>query len=1318
MRFGNIFTADCVNTVAPTDPRCSDPAFALANPTLCPTPTTLLIKPGMALTCPFGSIQFKAYSVNNGVETDVTGEAVFASSNLDVAMIGAMSGNATGTGVGSASISATYEGTTAYSEVTVIAGDNCCSQQTVAMLLLIDTSKSMSQLFNADYASRLAFAKAAGVRFSGEVDGTKDLIGLMTFNAAETVALATPTSDTAAVETLVAGITQTAQLTAFYDALNDAIAQLASVSADQKVLAIISDGEDLTPSYNDANNPIALATDFRNGGGIVMCLGTRAAGKGYRLLSSLATGGFFINAYATNASDALDYFAGIKGYLCAGNCRPDGDEYQYKGVLNYTAFANWDVVNGAVDLQGNGFFDYLPGNGLYVDLVSGTQDPALDNKGRLESKTAFTLTAGHVYRVTVGLAGNQIIDATPYTARIRVFYLNDDSEHTPIYLLSQTVTIDDYTQDFQNFAYSFTAAGAHDVYVSVEQLDIPDDADLRVGLLLNSVKFEDITNLTTLIDDDFDTENLTYVPPKCGTGTISVWISEVAGYGYIIGTYCYGGDCLDTPPPIQAEDPSPLPDIESGTTPPPPTITYTSTKSATASCPTGSTNPNTTNLVPAMTSNTAPSGVVSASPDVTAISLWEQTYIAGMPASLAAFYAFKGTKSLDYQWGTSVYGAANPWVKYQFAAAKTIDAYEITCGSRLTVPQSWIFEGSNDGTNFTQLDSRANILPWSDAGTKRFEFINATAYLYYRFRFTKGTNYDVTTTGIFFTLSNIALFGSTETGAVTETATATATATSTISQADADTKAYDAALAAAHALLHCEFVYTSTQSYTAKCPIGESGANVTRSATATSYNSQQEADDAALAAATALAQAALDCTLSTNTQKITINDAVTGAASAATPYPTTKYVEDETGVVTKIVVSINGFTHTYPDDVLVVLRTPDGRRVELMRSCGGAVAVSGVDLVFDDEAGASLPDATEISSGTYAPTHFGVAMDFPAPLEAGPYLPNLAAACVGTPLDPNGAWSLWVIDRATLNTGTIDSWDLTLTTETAEPYLLYGFSDTARTVDEALVELMLTHVPAVANGFICPGDIMGTPALLDPEEDWQNFWDFGFSALVAETLYAPGNHDWLGESAAEQAATRSFWDGSYAAVYGGAFPATVLVTDPVDFRYTAKFGIWKFIVFNSAETDSEPNTFEPGGTAYDWIASELTEVGYQYVLVGHMPRWSAGTTHGDDATFDSLWQLAVSQGAIAWISGHEHTSQIHTARAGDGTPDVTGCTQIICGGGSSNLYAINGAYTPAVEYAVSNNALLRLILTESSLSICFVGTNGNVIAGSQVTISV
>ena len=67
--------------------------------------------------------------------------------------------------------------------------------------------------------------------------------------------------------------------------------------------------------------------------------------------------------------------------------------------LNYGSFANWTVSNGTVDLIGNGAFDFLPGNGLYVDM-----DGSTGNAGLMTSN--FTLPAG-TYNLEYDVAGSQ-----------------------------------------------------------------------------------------------------------------------------------------------------------------------------------------------------------------------------------------------------------------------------------------------------------------------------------------------------------------------------------------------------------------------------------------------------------------------------------------------------------------------------------------------------------------------------------------------------------------------------------------------------------------------------------------------------------------------------------------------------------------------------------------------------------------------------------------------------------------------------------------------------------------------------------------------
>ena len=71
------------------------------------------------------------------------------------------------------------------------------------------------------------------------------------------------------------------------------------------------------------------------------------------------------------------------------------------------------MLDGCVDLHGNGFVDVQPGTGLYVDL-----DGSCDAGGTIETKAAFTLQPG-TYVLEFLMAGNQRID-TPDTVNVSV----------------------------------------------------------------------------------------------------------------------------------------------------------------------------------------------------------------------------------------------------------------------------------------------------------------------------------------------------------------------------------------------------------------------------------------------------------------------------------------------------------------------------------------------------------------------------------------------------------------------------------------------------------------------------------------------------------------------------------------------------------------------------------------------------------------------------------------------------------------------------------------------------------------------------------
>jgi FIMAH domain/Proprotein convertase P-domain len=138
-------------------------------------------------------------------------------------------------------------------------------------------------------------------------------------------------------------------------------------------------------------------------------------------------------------------------------------------------------------------------------------------------------------------------------------------------------------------------------------------------------------------------------------------------------------------------------------------------------------------------------------------------------------------------------------------------------------------------------------------------------------------------------------------------------------------------------------------------------------------------------------------------------------------------------VVADVNVTLFGLTHTFPDDVAVLLVGPQRQASLLMADVGDATAISGMKLTFDDSAANSLPDEFEIVSGTYRPSvgtspqgQCQVPASFPSPAPAGPYGSSLS---VFNGTSANGTWSLYVIDDTRGDVGSISGgWQVEITT--------------------------------------------------------------------------------------------------------------------------------------------------------------------------------------------------------------------------------------------------------------------------------------------------
>lgn len=130
----------------------------------------------------------------------------------------------------------------------------------------------------------------------------------------------------------------------------------------------------------------------------------------------------------------------------------------------------------------------------------------------------------------------------------------------------------------------------------------------------------------------------------------------------------------------------------------------------------------TTDRIPTMTSNTAPSGVASASSEFN--------------SSYAAWRAMNDEAGRP--WGAAPLPS---WLQYQFPSAHTVTRYTITTASegyQDYEPKSWSLEGSNDGAEWVTLDEQADVVDWhmQVSVTKTFDVADPDPYTHYRLVFT------------------------------------------------------------------------------------------------------------------------------------------------------------------------------------------------------------------------------------------------------------------------------------------------------------------------------------------------------------------------------------------------------------------------------------------------------------------------------------------------------------------------------------------------------------------------------------------------------
>jgi hypothetical protein len=138
-------------------------------------------------------------------------------------------------------------------------------------------------------------------------------------------------------------------------------------------------------------------------------------------------------------------------------------------TLNYDNFNNWEVTGGTVDLIGNGYFDFIPYNGLYVDLDGSTNSPGL-----MSLKSGLALNPGN-YILSFDLAGSHTsspTDTVTVTASINGF----SKDYTLV-----------YDAPFSTYTYAFLLKSPDALNLSFQN-----NGNDNMGALLDNVKVSSV----------------------------------------------------------------------------------------------------------------------------------------------------------------------------------------------------------------------------------------------------------------------------------------------------------------------------------------------------------------------------------------------------------------------------------------------------------------------------------------------------------------------------------------------------------------------------------------------------------------------------------------------------------------------------------------------------------------------------------------------------------------------------------------------------------------------------------------------------------
>ena len=194
---------------------------------------------------------------------------------------------------------------------------------------------------------------------------------------------------------------------------------------------------------------------------------------------------------------------------------------------------------------------------------------------------------------------------------------------------------------------------------------------------------------------------------------------------------------------------------------------------------------------------------------------------------------------------------------------------------------------------------------------------------------------------------------------------------------------------------------------------------------------------------------------------------------------------------------------------------------------------------------------------------------------------------------------------------------------------------------------------------------------------------------LTRTFPSAGNHD---------------YETPGAAGYYGYFDAAA--GRPGEGWYSYEAGAWHVVVLNSM--CAAVGGCHAGSPQEAWLRADLAANPTACTLAyWHHPRFSSGSTHGSDATYDAFWRALHDAGADVVLAGHDHVYERFVPQDPDGVADTArGIRQFTVGTGGRSLYAFGAPLATTQVRDSTTFGVLRLTFRPETYEWRFVPVAG------------